>query len=233
LRILGASDQGALEVKEIIVSQRKRFGSDARLDGRRTFLTRSLSAATAFWGFALTSTDSKGGMSSASRILDMRIAQSNIALNRSFAETVQLFERELQLWPRETSVDLISRQAPWSAVQAEVARLGGRRGLMIFSKIDSGRLTSLSGRRKNGALYLVGNPVIANEILNIDPKGAFYVPFRVALYAEGGEGRASLCYDRPSSFLARLDPRLAAIGLELDSKIDAVASALRPASASG
>jgi uncharacterized protein (DUF302 family) len=228
-------------VKETIVTHPKRAGAGTRLDDRRTFLTRSLSTA-ALWGFALASTDSEaaarmeatmGGMSSGSRILDMRIAQSKVALSRNFDETVQLFERELQLWPRETSVDLISRQAPWSAVQAEVARLGGRRGLMIFSKIDTGRLTSLSGRHKSSALYLVGNPVIANEILNIDPRGSFYVPFRVALYAEGGAGRASLCYDRPSSFLAALDARLTAIGLELDSKIDAVADALQQASASG
>jgi uncharacterized protein (DUF302 family) len=224
------------------VTHPKRVGSGARFDERRTFLTCSLSAATVLLGFARASMDSAatprmeatmGGANSGSQILDLRIAQSNVALNRSFDEIVQLFERELQFWPRETSVDLISHQAPWSAVQAEVARLGGRRGLMIFSKIDTGRLTSLSGRRKNSALYLVGNPVIANEILNIDPKGAFYVPFRVALYAQGGEGRASLCYDRPSSFLARLDPRLAAIGRELDSKIDAVADAMRQTSASG
>jgi uncharacterized protein (DUF302 family) len=224
------------------VNHPKRVGGGARLDNRRRFLSRSLGTASALWGSALASTDPEaaarmeattGGVSSESRILDMRIAQSKVALSRSFDETVQLFERELQLWPRETSVDLVSRQAPWSAVQAEVARLGGRRGLMIFSKIDTGRLTSLSGRHKSSALYLVGNPVIANEILNIDPKGGFYVPFRVALYAEGGGGRASLCYDRPSSFLAALDARLAAIGRELDSKIDAVADALQQASAPG
>jgi uncharacterized protein (DUF302 family) len=214
--------------------------SGARLDDRRTFLAWFLSAATLPWAFARTDSAATPGMdatmrgtTSGGRILDLQIAQSNVALNRSFDEMVELFERELQFWPRETSVDFISHQAPWSAVQAEVARLGGRRGLMIFSKIDTGRLTSLSGRRKNSTLYLVGNPVIANEILNIDRKGAFYVPFRVALYAEGREGYASLCYDRPSSFLATLNPRLAAIGRELDSKIDAVADAMRRASASG
>jgi uncharacterized protein (DUF302 family) len=218
------------------VTHQQRVGSGAHRDRRRTFLMRLLSAAAAPWGFALTSAAAaqmeaaKRGTTSGSRILDVRIEQSNVALNLGFDEAMQRFERELQAWPRETSVDLISRRAPWSAVQAEVARLAGRRGLMIFSKIDTGRLTSLSGRRKDSALYLVGNPVIANEILNIDPKGGFYVPFRVALHAEGGEG-VGLCYDRPSSFLAGLDARLAAIGHELDSKIDAVADALRQASA--
>jgi uncharacterized protein (DUF302 family) len=30
----------------------------------------------------------------------------------------------------------------------------------------------------------VGNPLIANQIISIDLRGSFYVPFRVALYDE-------------------------------------------------
>ena len=74
----------------------------------------------------------------------------------------------------------------------------------------------------------MGNPVIANQIISIDLRGSFYVPFRVALYNDGRPGGAVIAYDRPSSFLATLGRQeLTAIAESLDSKIDAVAAAMR------
>ena len=97
---------------------------------------------------------------------------------------------------------------------------------MIIACLDLGSITSLSGREKRCSLYLVGNPVIADRIISIDPRGSFYVPFRVALYDDEGPDGAVICYDRPSSFLATLGrPELAEIGDFLDRRIDAAAAA--------
>jgi Domain of unknown function DUF302 len=102
-------------------------------------------------------------------------------------------------------------------------------GLMIFYRADQGAITSLSGRPKRCSLYLVGNPVIANEIIDIDLRAGFYAPFRVCVYDSGAPGGASIAFDRPSSFLALLGrPELDAIGSLLDQKIDAVVAALPP-----
>jgi hypothetical protein len=85
---------------------------------------------------------------------------------------------------------------------------------------------SLSGKSKLCSLYLVGNPVIANQIIEIDLRGSFYVPFRVAVHDDGPNG-GTIEYDRPSSFLAALNrPELDAIGRPLDEKIDRVISNL-------
>jgi uncharacterized protein (DUF302 family) len=73
----------------------------------------------------------------------------------------------------------------------------------------------------------VGNPVIANSILNIDPRASLYVPFRVCLYETDEPGGAVISYDRPSTSLAALGrPELNEVGLLLDGKIDGVAQAL-------
>ena len=40
--------------------------------------------------------------------------------------------------------------------------------LLIVDRVDQARLRSLSGREKRCSLYLVGNPVIANQILGVD-----------------------------------------------------------------
>jgi uncharacterized protein (DUF302 family) len=95
---------------------------------------------------------------------------------------------------------------------------------MVIFRADQGQITSLSGREKRCSLYLVGNPVIANEIIDIDPRASFYVPFRVCLY-DNGDDLGVMAYDRPSSFLAALErPELTSFGQLLDQKIDAVAN---------
>jgi uncharacterized protein (DUF302 family) len=124
----------------------------------------------------------------------------------------------------------VESKTPWSEVEREIGKVGGSLGLMIISQLDLGIIASLSGREKRCSLYLVGNPVIANRIIDIDPRGCFYVPFRVALYHRGGAEGAVISYDRPSSFLAALGrPELAEIAESLDHKIDTVAAAVRNA----
>jgi uncharacterized protein (DUF302 family) len=151
------------------------------------------------------------------------IEHTDVSTRLSYAELVQAFERQLGRWNPAKAESLVQHKASWEDVEAEAARAGGTRGLMIIHSLDQGAVTSLSGRAKDCRLYLVGNPVIASRILDIDPRGAFYVPFRVCLYSDGGPGGAGIYYDRPSSFLAALGHAgLAEIGSQLDAKIDDV-----------
>jgi uncharacterized protein (DUF302 family) len=103
----------------------------------------------------------------------------------------------------------------------------GPSGLMLFTKVDQGAIASLAGTTIQCRLYLVGNPAIASQIVRIDVRGSFYVPFRVAIFERHNAG-AIMCFDRPSSFLGLLErPELTDIGRLLDSKIDAVAQRVR------
>jgi uncharacterized protein (DUF302 family) len=99
---------------------------------------------------------------------------------------------------------------------------------MIIASLDQGQLTSLSGRVKMCRLYLVGNPVIASTMIDINPQAVLYVPFRVALWeADGSSGGARVTFDRPSSSLALLgNSAIDEIGRQLDAKIDAVVNAV-------
>ena len=155
------------------------------------------------------------------------IEHVSIPTGLSYGVLVSAFERELGRWDPATGSRLVERRAPWSDVEREVERVGRAHGLMIFFNIDQGVVTSLSGKAKRCSLYLVGNPVIANQILDIDPSGSFLVPFRVGLYDAGDAGGAVIAYDRPSSFLGVLGrPGLKKIGALLDQKIEAVVAAL-------
>ncbi len=155
------------------------------------------------------------------------IERTTVRTRLTYPALVEAFEHELGHWETTTEERLVARKAPWSEVKEEVARMAGPRGLMVMTRLDQGEITSLDGTLKRCSLYLVGNPVIANQILNIDPRGSLYVPFRVCLFDTSEAGGASLFYDRPSSFLAALGyAELTEIGTQLDDKIDSVARAL-------
>jgi hypothetical protein len=63
--------------------------------------------------------------------------------------------------------------------------MAGSRGLMIIFRADQGKTRSLSGHEKRCAFYLIRNLVIANQIIRMDRRASFYVPFRACLYEWG------------------------------------------------
>jgi len=151
---------------------------------------------------------------------------TTLATGLSYDALVRAFERELGHLDPATPQRLVDSKAEWSEVEREIESTAGPHDLMIIARVDVGAIASLSGHEKRCSLYLVGNPVIADQIISIDLRGSFYVPFRVTLYDDGSPDGAVICYDRPSSLLATLGrPALAEIGDFLDRKIDAAAAA--------
>ena len=156
-----------------------------------------------------------------------RIDRSVVATGLTYPALVEAFERELGRWDSSVGARLVERNAVWSEVEREVEGLAGPHGLMIFFRIDQGLVVSLAGVPRRCSLYLVGNPVIAQRILSVDVRASLYVPFRVAIYDEGGPDGAVIAYDRPSSFLAALGHvELAELGALLDRKVEAVVAAI-------
>lgn len=156
------------------------------------------------------------------------IERVTVATHLSYEALTAAFERELGRFKPDVAERLHARRAPWNEVEAEFTAMAELHGLMIFFRVEQGKITSLKAEPKNCALYLLGNPVIAEQIISIDVRGSFYVPFRVCLYDPGGGHGACIAYDRPSSFLAALArPELASIGELLDGKIDAVVAAIK------
>ncbi|MBW7459786.1 DUF302 domain-containing protein, partial [Paenibacillus sepulcri] len=119
-------------------------------------------------------------------------------------------------------------EAPWDKVKEAFPTMAGPHGLMIFFKVNQGRLTSLHNGIKRCCLYIVGNGIVAEQILSIDIRASLYVPFHVCLYDNGNPGGAIIAYDRPSSFLAVFNnPALVEIGYLLDHRMDRVVQAVK------
>ena len=118
------------------------------------------------------------------------IQHNEVATGRAYEALVEAFEHELGYLDPLIGARLIEQKASWSEVEREIARMAGPRGLMIIFRADQGRIASLSGQERRCSLYLVGNPVIADQIISIDLRASFYVPFRVCLYDDGGPNGA-------------------------------------------
>jgi hypothetical protein len=73
------------------------------------------------------------------------IETSYVGTGRSYAEAAAIFEGAIGRLEPETDNALLGRHGPWADVEAEMARMAGSSGLMLFAKFDQGRIASLSG----------------------------------------------------------------------------------------
>ncbi len=135
-----------------------------------------------------------------------------------FEETRRRFDEQVPLLDPLLILRLVVDQAAWRDVETLVERTVGPTGFVSLARLDQGALFSLSGDPVQATLYLVGNPVIANKILAVEPAAALYAPFRVAVFRDAVG--AHVAYDQPSSvFESCGSDAIDAIARELDEMI--------------
>ena len=88
-----------------------------------------------------------------------------------------------------------------------------------FWTFDPTPQMQLFGHRTRVVTYMMGNNVIVETMFRHDPGVMLYAPLRTAIYQDA-DGRAHLSIDQPSTRFASFGhPRIAAVGLELDTKL--------------
>ena len=94
---------------------------------------------------------------------------------------------------------------------------------MIFSKFDQGALLALADKSTKAMLYILGNPLIAIQMLEHNPAVALYVPLRLAVY-EDDQGSTFVVYDQPSSLLGQFqNEKITSVAHGLDEKLEELA----------
>ncbi len=77
----------------------------------------------------------------------------------------------------------------------------------------------LFGHRTRAVTYMMGNTSIVERMFRHHPGVMLYAPLRTAIYQDAAE-RTHLSIDQPSTRFASFgNPRIAAVGLELDTKL--------------
>ena len=96
----------------------------------------------------------------------------------------------------------------------------GSSGLMIFARYDHGALLALVGRKAEGRQYVIGNPLVALQMTQVNLVAGECAPVRLFVYA-GDDGMTHVDYDLPSSVFGRFDsPEIAKVAKGLDEKVE-------------
>jgi uncharacterized protein (DUF302 family) len=104
-------------------------------------------------------------------------------------------------------------------VEATITSTLGPSGFAAVSRLDQGALMSLRGPELQATQYLVGNPLIATEVITTVREGSLFAPFQAAVYAD--QHGVHVSYMLPSSLFVSLDDHgVAAIGERLDVKME-------------
>ena len=136
-----------------------------------------------------------------------------------FDSTRARFDERVPLLDPSVNINLVSSQAAWSEVEAAITQTLGRSGFVAVSRLDQGSLMSLRGTALHATQYLVGNPLVATEVIGSVRKGSLFAPFQAAIYED--QSGVHVSYMLPSSLFASLDHReVTAIGERLDAKIE-------------
>ncbi len=136
-----------------------------------------------------------------------------------FESTRARFEDQIPLLDPSVNINLVISQAAWSEVEAAITQQLGPSGFLAVSRVDQGSLMSLRGMALHATQYLVGNPLIAIEVISSVRKGSLFAPFQVAIYED--QSGVHVSYMLPSSLFTSLDDRgVAAIGDRLDASFE-------------
>jgi uncharacterized protein (DUF302 family) len=155
------------------------------------------------------------------------IQHVTVTSRRDFAGTIHEFESRLGQFDPEAVKPLGEANPPIDQIRAKVEAMTGSSGFMRFGIIQQfGKLLVLAGQPAGKASqYVIGNPLIALQMVRHKLGVGLYVPLRV-LISEDASGITHLEYDLPSSLLDQFgDPEVNAVALSLDKKLQALITA--------
>ena len=102
-------------------------------------------------------------------------------------------------------MDLVERAAPW--------------GFLIYWTNDVDRIVQLAGDSDSAVAYLMGNHIYMERMFRFRPPVVMYAPLHAAIWSHS-DGEAHFTIDKPSDqFRSFSDPRVTAVGYELDAKL--------------
>jgi uncharacterized protein (DUF302 family) len=155
------------------------------------------------------------------------IQHVTVTSRRDFTATIQEFEKRLGTFDPEALKPLGEPNPPIEAITAKVEAMAGSSGFMRFGGIQKfGELLALAGKPAGKAnQYVIGNPLIALQMVRHKIGVGLYVPLRILISEDAGSV-THLEYDLPSSLLDQFgDPDVHAVALMLDQKLNALMSA--------
>jgi uncharacterized protein (DUF302 family) len=106
-----------------------------------------------------------------------------------------------------------------AAAEKRVHAMAGAQDLMVFWTFDHGLLLAMIGRPRKAKRYLLGNPLIALQMMQHDIRAGLYAPLTILVH-ELNAGTVCVEYDRPSSLFGQFGNRaVLEVSQSLDEKL--------------
>jgi hypothetical protein len=129
-------------------------------------------------------------------------------IGQPYSTTVQRLLSILK--PRQVKIAFLSRFKGPTALKEYLHQVAGEPGLMILGTITHGRMLGLLGGPVQTQMFLIGNPLIALEMLRV-------------MFSGDGPEETTVTYDRPSKIFAQWnEPIFRETGRLLDEKMEAL-----------
>ena len=166
--------------------------------------------------------DTKSVATSAS-INEPRVRRSNILVEHIRIDSDKSYDQvrvTLEQLPRfDDRIRALLHYGEIARVKAELEKIQGDAGLVIFSIATHGDWLQIRSGKHNAAQYVIGNVLVSSQMTQHELAAGLYAPLRIMLY-ENEAGTATFEYDRPSSLFGQYgDERVTAVAKELDQKI--------------
>jgi uncharacterized protein (DUF302 family) len=144
--------------------------------------------------------------------------------SRPFEEVVNAFESAVGSVEESGFPGLLAATKNAEEFETRVRSREGTSGFMRFLTVDHGAWLARIGLNAKARMYTIGNPLIAQTMLEHDIAAGLNVPVRLMIYEDAASRTTRLTYDLPSSLMSGLqNEKVAAGAKKLDAKLIALA----------
>ena len=145
-----------------------------------------------------------------------------VSSNKSFDQVAEAIESMAVADKIDLALveQIILASKSWDDFQEKISSKMGSNTFMLFTEIDHGSLMSLAFEGVKAKLYVIGNPLIARQMLEQNLEVGLYVPLRLFVY-ENKQGMTQIAYDKPSSLMGQFqNEKISAVAQMLDRKLE-------------
>ncbi len=141
-----------------------------------------------------------------------------IPTGMALSEFRSRFEDAVPPLPLDQVRELVSRGSPWGEM-VDLVQRAAPWGFLIYWTNDVDPIVRLAGDSDSAVAYLMGNHIMMERMFRYEPSVVMYAPLHVAIWSHS-DGQAFFTIDRPSDQFGSFDdPRVTAVGYELDKKL--------------
>lgn len=143
--------------------------------------------------------------------------------SKPYEQVIQSLESLLGEGDVKSFAQMVRETGTWDEFVRETEQRVGQSGFVIFAEMDHGAWMSLVPKRMKGKLYVIGNPLIAKQMLEHVPEIGLYVPVRIYVY-EDERGTTRIDYDEVLPIFERFgNERVNEVARGLDHKLEELA----------